>query len=47
MKFIWFGMFIGHVQATHSDGAVTAWFPSTAGGPGYLLRIEAGEWRAP
>lgn len=44
-KFIWYGMLIGHVQQLFDDGSVEAWFPAREGGPGYLLRLWAGEWR--
>ena len=45
-KCVWFGMYLGHVQQQHADGSVSAYFHDQVGGPGYVLRLWAGEWRA-
>ena len=45
MRFIWFNQYLGHVQEVHRDGSVTAWFHDAVGGPGYVLRLWAGEWK--
>lgn len=46
MKFVWFKNYLGLVQHVNRDGSVTAWFHDAIGGPGYLLTLWAGEWRA-
>ena len=45
-RFVWFGMYLGHVQQHHADRSVTAYFHDQHGGPGYVLRLLAGGWRA-
>jgi hypothetical protein len=48
MKYVWYkNYYLGYVQSgPHQDGSVKAWFPDAIGGPGYLLMLWAGEWKA-